>query len=272
MPAASPVVSSVGALRMTNVGHSRPGDLDSGMIVVEFSLLAVLHLASCSSSTTSETQQTGDASVSSGGSTSSTPGSGGRSGSGGMIGASGSAALDASSLDSSSADACDDGVVSNVVRSRGPQSSAEAGGPALIQRIDGGFVHITPTDPCVTYARPQCPGGPRSIFGCPSVVGPNGSTAIHPGDQITVKVPITDEGLGAYSCNGLSTDQSLVGGSELFYAVKPAYVQVSGRLPTSTKPGTVYHFTAEASGSRYTFGTACSNDLTRLDFDVTVGS
>jgi hypothetical protein len=222
--------------------------------------LVVFILIACGSTTTGTNKQTGDASVSPGGS----GGTGGPSSGGGTT-------LDASSLDSSSADACDDGVVSNVVRSRAPHSLAEAGGPPPIRRIDGGFIFNTPTDPCVTYARPQCPGGPRWIFGCPSVVGPNGSTAIHPGDQITVKVPITDDGLNAYSCNGLGTDQPLVGGSELFYGVKPGYVEDSGQVPASTKPGTTYHFTAVASGSRYTTGSACSNDLTRIDFDVTVG-
>lgn len=44
------------------------------------------------------------------------------------------------------------------------------------------------------------------------------------------------------------------------------------RIPSSTKSGTVYHFTAVASGSRYTSapGTACESDLTRIDFDVMV--
>jgi hypothetical protein len=85
-----------------------------------------------------------------------------------------------------------------------------------------------------------------------------------------VEVPVTDDGLHAYSCAGLGTDQPLVGGSELFHAVKPAYVEESGQVPASTKPGTRYHFTAVASGSRYTAGTACEEDLTQLDFDVTV--
>jgi len=182
----------------------------------------------------------------------------------------GSGSPDASSLDGPSLGACDSGPVTHVVGSRAPASLAEAGGPPPIQVVDGGLVFSTPTDPCVTYARPQCPGGPRWIFGCPSVVGANGSTTIHPGDPITVKVPVTDAGLGAYSCNGLGTDRPLVGGSELFYGVKPGYVEESGQVPASTKPGTIYHFTAVASGSRYTAGTACENDLTRLDFDVTV--
>jgi hypothetical protein len=185
-------------------------------------------------------------------------------------GTKGRGAGDASIVDGSSLGACDSGPVTHVVGSRAPASSAEAGSPDAIHRVDGGFVFFTPRDPCVTYARPDCPGGPRWIFGCPSVVGPNGSSAIHPGDQITVKVPVTDEGLGAYSCNGLGTDQPLIGGSELFYAVKPGYVQESGQVPASTKPGTFYHFIAVASGSRYTAGTACENDVTRLDFDVTV--
>jgi hypothetical protein len=223
-------------------------------------LLVGVFVIACGGTTTGTSRQFDDASVSAGGS----GGTGGPS-SGGRT------TLDASSLDDSSTDACDNGVVSNVVRSRAPHSSAEAGGPALIRRIDGGLVFSTPTDPCVTYGRPDCPGGPRSIFGCPSVVGPSGSTTIHPGDQITVKVSITDEGLGAYSCNGLGADQPLVGGNELFYGVKPGYVEESGQIPASTKPGTIYHFTAVASGSRYTTGTACENDLTRLDFDVTVG-
>jgi hypothetical protein len=217
-------------------------------------------LVACSGTTTTGTsKQFDDATVYAGGS----GGTGGPSSGGGTT-------LDAGSLDGSSTDACDNGVVTNVVRSRAPQSSAEAGESGLIRLIDGGFVFSTPTDPCVTYARPDCPGGPRSIFGCPSVVDANGSNVIHPGDQITVKVSITDEGLGGYSCNGLGTDQPLVGGSDLFYAVKPAYVEESGQVPASTKPGTTYHFTAVGSGSRYTAGTACENDFTRIDFDVTV--
>lgn len=216
--------------------------------------------AACSSNSSSHTganRQFDDASTSTGGaSTGGGPSSGGDS------------SLDAGSLDSASVDACDNGIVTKVTRSRAPASSAEAGAPNAIRRVDGGFVFATPTDPCVTYRRPDCPGAPRSMFGCPSVVGPNGNTAIHPGDHITVKVPITDE--GAYSCKGLDAEEPIAGGSERLYDVSPAYVELSGQIPTSTKPGTVYHFTAAASGSRYAAGTACENDLTRLDFGVTV--
>jgi hypothetical protein len=76
---------------MTNTGDSRPDDLDSGMICVGFSLLAVILLASCSSSTTATTRPTGDASTSSSGSTSASTGgsSGGAGGSGGIGGSSG---------------------------------------------------------------------------------------------------------------------------------------------------------------------------------------
>jgi hypothetical protein len=181
-------------------------------------------------------------------------------------------ARDAGAFDASSvhAGACDAGLVFDVMQSRGPESSAEAGGPPLIRIVDGGFVHSLPTDPCVTYVRRDCPGDPRSVFGCPSVVGPSGSSGIHPGDQITVRVPITDDGLAAYSCFGVSTEQYLAGGSALTYAVRPAYVMVSGQVPASAKPRTIYHFTAMASGSRYTSGSACENDLTQLDFDVSV--
>ena len=274
----------VGALRRSRCDHrlassrSESERMSTRTPYAAVLLPALLLATSCSSGATARARQTGDASTSTGGSggSATSMGSGGSSGSSGSSGATGSSGTTGSSggttpdasLDGSSADACDTRVVSNVVRSRGPETSAEAGSPALIQRIDGGFLHITPTDPCVTYVRPDCPGS--SIFGCPSVTGPNGSTTIHPGNQITVKVPVTDEGLAAYSCNGLGTDQDLVGGSELFYAVKPAYVEESGQVPASAKPGTLYHFTAVASGSRYTSGTACENDLTRLDFDVTV--
>jgi len=213
------------------------------------------------SSTTGTSKQIDDASISAGGS----GGAGGTSSGGGS-------ALEAGSLDGSSTDVCDNDVIRNVVRSRAPASSAEAGGPPPLRRIDGSIVFSTPTDPCVTYARPDCSGGPRSIFGCPTVITANGSGVVHPGDQITVQVPITDDGLTAYSCHGLATDQDLVGGSELVYGVKPAYVQESGQIPPSTALGTVYHFTAVASGSRYTSApeTACGNDLTKLDFDVIV--
>jgi hypothetical protein len=83
---------------------------------------------------------------------------------------------------------------------------------------------------------------------------------------------MSDAGLAAYSCAGTSPDSVVVGGLALFYGAKPGYVQRSGQIPFDTKPGTVIHFTAEASGSRYTSGpgTACSNDLTSIEFDVTV--
>lgn len=179
---------------------------------------------------------------------------------------------DASVPDGSAADAgaCAGGPVAHVVGSRAPESTAEAGVAGIHLRPDGGFVFSLPTDPCVTYARPECPGGPRWIFGCPSVVGPDGTGVVHPGDRITVRVPVTEDGLHGYSCNGLGTDQPLLDGSSLFYAAKPAYVEQAGRIPPSTTPGTVYHFTAVASGSRYTSGTACEEDLTRIDFDLTI--
>jgi hypothetical protein len=164
---------------------------------------------------------------------------------------------------------CDDGIVFNVARSRGAESFIEAGPPSLIQLVEGGFVHVLPTDPCVTYLRRDCPGAPRSVFGCPNVVGPS-ARGIHPGDEITVTVPIADDALDGYSCFGLAPPQGLPLDSELAYTVSPGYVKVSGRIPASAKSGTVYHFTAEASGSRYTSGSACERDLTTTDFDVKV--
>jgi hypothetical protein len=104
------------------------------------------------------------------------------------------------------------------------------------------------------------------------VSGPGGASAIHAGDQISVTVPIHDDTLVAYSCFGLSSEQSLIGGMELLYGVAPAYVRSSGQVPPGTKPGTVMHFSAVASGTAYapTDGAACSDDLTQMDFDVTV--
>ncbi|HVU04155.1 MAG TPA: hypothetical protein VHE30_20500 [Polyangiaceae bacterium] len=165
---------------------------------------------------------------------------------------------------------CEGGPATNVRGSRAPESLAEPGGPPPLRRVDGGFEFSTPTDPCVTYRRPDCAEPERAVFECPSVLTSNGGSVVHPGDSITVKVPITEQGLGAYSCMGIGTAQPLSGGSELFYGVSPGYVQITGQVPAATKPGTVYHFTAVASGSRYTSVAACEGDLTELDFDVTI--
>lgn len=143
-----------------------------------------------------------------------------------------------------------------------PASGADAG-----RRLPG-----LPTAPCGVHGVLDCLTPPRAIFGCPSVSGPSGAGTIHPGERIVVTVPITDEGLAAYSCEGLVADQPLTLASVLVYAVKPGYVQLSGELPSDMKPGTVIHFSAEASGTAHASGTlaACSNDLTRMDFDVKV--
>lgn len=258
------------AQEMTN-----PGIFSANRVVVGgFSLLVVLSVTSCGSTTASTSRQTGDASTSTGGIDSSTTGSGGRTGSGGTAGS-----LDASvagvPLSCSSSPS-----VTNIVQTSLPQTPVPpgTGGTQTVGRLDPGAdgeVRLPglPTDPCVTFASPACPGGPRSIFGCPTIRGPNGSSTIHPGDQITVTVPMSDEGLASYSCFGIDSNNTLVGGYYLTYAVKPAYAQATGQVPPSLKPGTVIHFTAEASGSRYTSGpgAACSNDLTRIEFDVMVG-
>ena len=161
----------------------------------------------------------------------------------------------------------DRGAVSHVRLSRAPTEPIPAGTGGAPARIDGGPVPSLPRDPCVTYSPPDCPGPPRPIFGCPIVEGPNHSQTVHPGDAITVKLEISDDGLATYSCAGVGTDSPLINGQALFYAVRPAYVQQSGQIPPSTPPGTVMHFTALASGSR---NSGCSHDLTQVDFDVTV--
>lgn len=162
------------------------------------------------------------------------------------------------------------GAVSNVRMSHAPAEPVPGGvAPDSGAPGDGGLLEL-PLDPCVTYATPDCPGPPRPIFGCPIVEGPNHAQLVHPGDTISVTLGVSDSGLGAYSCMGVDTESPLTGGSALFYAVTPAYVQETGQIQPSTPPGTVMHFTARASGTRYTSGGACARDLTLVDFDVTV--
>lgn len=205
-----------------------------------------------------------DASVATGGSSSSAS-----SGSGGTRDSTGGSSMDAD------AGICSGESVSHVVETPSPAAptpigtggASAADGADAARRLSG-----LPTDPCGNHGARDCQTAPRAIFGCPKVQGPNGSSTIHPGERIVVTVPITDLGLTSYSCEGLDADQPLTGASELLYGVKPGYVELSGVLPSSTKSGTVIHFSAEASGTGYTpaSGSACSNDLTRIDFDVTV--
>lgn len=244
-----------------------------------FTLILV---AGCGSNTIGTSRQIDDTGVSAGASgvSSSTGGTGTT---GGFGGAGGSSGGEANGTDASSDDGSPDAAIScsssgpsvtNVLQTRGPPPPASdaAGGTPPVSGTDAGRLPGLPSNPCADYPAPDCPAGPRAIFACPIVSGPGGASTIHPGDQITVTVPITDEGLAAYSCFGLSGDQPVMGGAELFYAVKPGYVRMSGQLAPSTKPGTVIHFRASADGTAYVpaAGTACSGDLTRLDFDVTV--
>lgn len=175
---------------------------------------------------------------------------------------------DAATADSGAPHCDDRGAVSHVRLSSAPTTPNPTGTGGTPSRVDGGHLISLPTDPCVTYTPPDCPGPPRPIFGCPIVEGPNRSPTIHPGDAITVKLEISDDGLAAYACAGVGTESPLTDGQALFYAVRPAYVQEAGRIPPSTPSGTVMHFTALASGSRG--GNSCWRDLTQMDFDVTV--
>jgi hypothetical protein len=198
------------------------------------------------------------------------PGSSG--GSGGATSGRGSVEMDASAPDTGTVDLCGDrGAVSNVHMSSAPTEPVPAGTGGSRAAPDGGGFIAIPSDPCVTYTPPDCPGPPRWIFGCPIVEGPNRSPTVHAGDEISVKLEVSDDGLGAYSCMGVGTDSPLTGGMSLFDAVRPAYVQETGQIPPSTPPGTVMHFEAVASGSSYAPAlTACSRDLTQVEFDVTV--
>lgn len=183
-------------------------------------------------------------------------------------------AADGGSVEASADDAgaCNGGAISHVVRSTLPVEAppdAAVPTPSPSPRPDAGDAglhFILPPDPCGTRTLNECASGPRSIFSCPVVSGPDGS-AVHPGDAISVTVPITDEGLEAYSCFGLVDEGGFSDASSLLDAVKPGYLRTSGHLAPALAPGTVLHFTAEASGSN---ATSCTNDLTRLDFDVTV--
>jgi hypothetical protein len=59
--------------------------------------------------------------------------------------------------------------------------------------------------------------------------------------------------------------------SALFYAVQPGYVQLSGQVPPTAKPGAQIHFNAALSGTSFAAAhSACSNDLSQLDFDIAV--
>jgi hypothetical protein len=49
-------------------------------------------------------------------------------------------------------------------------------------------------------------------------------------------------------------------------AIRPG----DGEISASALPGDLVRFVVEVSGTRYTSGTACSSDLTRLTFDVIV--
>jgi hypothetical protein len=188
-----------------------------------------------------------------------------------LVGCSGSADRTGTNqpFDEATADPCNKGVVSHLTRSRTPFDSEPEemdAGPSSNRDDAGGLPGLRP-DPC-RHARPMdCPGTPRAIFGCPSVSTPNAGGDVHRGDQITVTVPITDEGLAAYSCFGLLDDRGLTRVSVLLYAVKPGYVEESGRVLDSNPPGAAIHFSAEATGTRQE---ACAGDLTRVEFDVIV--
>jgi len=164
---------------------------------------------------------------------------------------------------------CNKGVVSHFTEARVPFDSEPEepeAGPSS-NRGDAGGLPGLPPHPCRNAPPKECPGPPRAIFACPNVSSPNASGDVHRGDQITVTVPITDEGLDAYSCFGLSDARGMSQVSVLLYAVKPAYVEESGRVLDTDPPGAAIHFSAEAAGTRQE---ACAGDLTRVEFDVIV--
>jgi hypothetical protein len=231
-------------------------------------------LAGCGTSPAIGTSRIADdASVSIGGKPSSMGSGGARSSTGGAS-SDPDASLPTPDARASAADAgpCVTESVSHVARSStlGVGIPAGTGGFPPTSGADAGprLFSGLPVDPCGNHGVPNCVTAPRAIFDCPEVRGPTGGDAVHPGDPIVVTVPITDLGLAAYSCEGIVADQPLGMQSVLLYAVMPGYVKLSGQVPLETKPGTVIHFSAEASGAHT--ATACSNDLNRLDFDVTV--
>ncbi len=126
-----------------------------------------------------------------------------------------------------------------------------------------------PTDPCGGPRPPDCPGAPRRIFACPEVRGPNGTSTFSPGDEVTVTLPVTAEGLAGYSCLGMLGQRPFVGKSAIANFVSPGYIRVVGTVPASLASGALVHFVAKASGP-HGMGAACGNDLTEVEFDIEV--
>jgi hypothetical protein len=94
-----------------------------------------------------------------------------------------------------------------------------------------------------------------------------GTGRIDPGDTITVRALMTDEGSRAYSCAGIETNPPLVGSSIIRVVRQPAFVQIGGQIPTSLMSGDVIHFTASLKGPHPSAG-ACADDLTTIEFDL----
>jgi len=148
------------------------------------------------------------------------------------------------------------------------ETDAASNTPAPIP-VEAGHLPGLPPNPCGVKPLPACPSGPRAIFSCPEIPGWATPGKVSPGDQITVRVPVSDAGNDDYSCAGIDAEPPLENASVLSYAVKPAYVQISGRVP-SLPSGSFIHFTAMVSGARYPGGTACAGDLTQFEFDLMV--
>ena len=165
---------------------------------------------------------------------------------------------------------CNQGAVSHFTESRVPFDSEPAepdAGPSS-NRDDAGGRPGLQLHPCRNTRPMDCAGTPRAIFACPSVSTPNAGDDVHAGDQITVTVPITGEGLAAYSCFGLLDDRGLTQVSVLLNgSVKPGYIEESGRVLDSEPPVAAIHFSANAAGPRQQ---ACAGDLTRVEFDLIV--
>ena len=187
---------------------------------------------------------------------------GATSGTGGATSAGGARAPDAG--------LCVDSVWNGVQGGGSPllEADAASNSPAPIP-LEAGHLPGLPTDPCGVKPLPACPSGPHAIFSCPEISGWTAPRMVAPGDQITVRVPVSDEGNDGYACTGIAAEPPLEDASVLSYAVKPAYVQIIGRVP-SLPSGSFIHFTTSVSGGRYPGSPACAGDLTQFEFDLEV--